>query len=144
MASGSPTIGRNGSAIIIVNGSRVDFEKITQIQARPRYNTVASTPLNSPPVEQYLPNGWDITWNVDRYNSAGDDLATLLDTLFWNNQIVASGTIYITVNNPDGSVTEHEYQNCSFKFTSTGTYSGDSVVNYSLSAFAAQRNNLNG
>ncbi len=144
MASGNPTIGRNGSAVIVVNGSRIDFSKITQIMARPRYNTVSSNPLNSPPVENYLPNGWDLTFNVDRYSSAGDDLATTLDNAFWSNQTIASGTIYITVNNPDGSVTEHEYQNCSFRFTSTGTYSGDAVVNYTVAAFAAQRNNLNG
>lgn len=142
MATNSPTIGRNGSAIIIAAGNRLDLQKVTSFHATPRYNTVASVPLNSPPVERYLSNGWDIVFAFDRYNSAGDDFATLLDNTFWSSQSVLTGTIYVTINNPDGTTTEHEYTDASFRFTSTGNYSGDSVVSYGLSAFAAQRKNV--
>ena len=137
--SNTYTIGRNCSVILLWNGVRVDLRDVTGFSANQEVKHQRADPLNSTPVEFTTPSGWRGQFQVDRGNSAVDDLIASIESSFWTSGLIGSGTIYQYVTEPDGSLSTYEFVGVSLILSSAGNFQADSIVKQSIGFFASQR-----
>ena len=133
------TIGRNCQLVLLWNGTRVDVSDVTGFNASKEVKHQRADPLNSTPVEFTTPSGWRGEFLVDRGNSAVDDLIAAIESAFWSNGTINSGTIYQYVTEPDGSLSTYEFIGVSLVLTSAGSYQADIIVKQKIGFFASQR-----
>ncbi len=133
------TIGRNCQVILLWSGVRVDLRDVTGFSATQEVKHQRADPLNSLPVEFTTPAGWRGQFQVDRGNSAVDDLIASIEAAFWSSGVIGSGTIYQYVTEPDGSLSTYEFTGVSLVLTSAGNFQADNIVKQSIGFFASQR-----
>jgi hypothetical protein len=138
----SYTIGRNCQLVLLWNGIRVDLRDVTGFTAAQEVKHQRTEPLNSLPIEFTTPSGWRGEFNVDRGNSAVDDLVVQIESAFWAAGTIGSGTIYQYVTEPDGSLSTYEFTGVALVLSSAGNYQSDAVVRQKIGFFASQRNKL--
>lgn len=133
------TIGRNCQVILLWSGVRVDLRDVTGFSAMQEVKHQRADPLNSTPVEFTTPAGWRGQFQVDRGNSAVDDLIASIEAAFWSAGTIGSGTIYQYVTEPDGSLSTYEFTGVSLVLTSAGNFQADAIVKQTIGFFASQR-----
>ncbi|MCH4022422.1 MAG: hypothetical protein LKH33_04790 [Acetobacter sp.] len=136
------TIGRQGSLILIWNGSRVDLQDVTNFRVAQETRIQRTSPLNKPPVEFSTPAGWRGSFSIDRGNSALDDLFNADELAFWNNNTIPSGTLYTYIDEADGSISKYEYIGLSMTFSNAGSFQSENIVTQTVNFFASQRRSL--
>ena len=133
------TIGRNCQVILLWSGVRVDLRDVTGFSAVQEVKHQRADPLNSLPVEFTTPAGWRGQFQVDRGNSAVDDLVASIEAAFWSAGVIGTGTIYQYVTEPDGSLSTYEFTGVSLVLTSAGNFQADNIVKQTIGFFASQR-----
>lgn len=142
MTTGSFTVGRDAQAVFIApNGTRLDLSLMTEFSWKPEYKTARCDPLTEPPMERFLPAGHRITFNVDRNGPANDVLISQIEQGWWSQGSADSGTstngtIFVYVNELDGSQTTYQGSGVSIKCTNGGDYKTDSPIKQSYEGFA--------
>ena len=136
------TIGRNCQLVLLWNGTRVDLRDVTGFTASQEVKHQRADPLNSTPVEFTTPSGWRGEFQLDRGNSAVDDLIVSIEGSFWSSGSIGSGTIYQYVTEPDGGLSTYEFVGVSLVLTSAGSFQADTIVRQKIGFFASQRNKL--
>ncbi len=140
---GNPySIGRDCQVVLLWNGIRIDLRDVIGFSAQQQVKLQRSDPLNSVPIEFNTPAGWRGQFHVDRGSSALDDLIAAIESAFWNNGVIGSGTIYQYLNEADGSVSTYEFIGVALTFTDSGHYKAENIVTQTVSFFASQRNRI--
>ena len=135
----SYTIGRNCQVVLLWSGVRVDLRDVTGFSANQEVKHQRADPLNSTPVEFTTPSGWRGQFQVDRGNSAVDDLVASIEAAFWSSGTIGSGTIYQYVTEPDSSLSTYEFTGVSLVLSSAGNFQADVIVKQTIGFFASQR-----
>lgn len=142
MATATPTIGRSGSMVLIMNGSRIDLPTVTNFRSEAQARNIRSEPLNGQPLEMSIPNGWRGSFQVDRYDGTLDNAIASQESAFWNAGTISLGTIYFYVKESDGSTSTYEFTNVALVLSDAGQYAQEAIVKLTASFTASARNKL--
>ena len=138
-ATGVFTVGRDGSIVISVAGfGNVTPPLGTMFRGTPKYAKKRSIPLNSPPIEYELPDGWEWEIGLDRSNRQIDDLASAIESNYWNGGTIGQCTLTQYVSENDGSTSTYSYAAGSLR-VETGQFQGDDLVKQKLMGFSPTR-----
>jgi len=133
------SIGRDTQVVVIVSGNRIDLEHVTGFEARQLTSSVRISRLDGNQMGAELPKGWEGQFEVERGNTAVDDLIATAEQTFYNGEQPALGTLYQYVTEPDGSTTTFQFDSVVFKLPNAGQWKGDASVKQRLEFFSARR-----
>jgi hypothetical protein len=142
MAGFDYDIGKQASINVISNGGIVSTVQITEFMAKQKTVNLKSRPLNSPPVEKEIPDGWEFSFNMDRLGPVWDDYFARAEDDYWNNNPAAQLQINQTIKEKDGSISQFRFDVTSVKFDETGTFKQDDKVVQKVSGFASRRHQV--
>lgn len=142
MAISTFTVGRDASAVAIApNGSRVDLSTVIDFSHKAIYKEVSSSTLGSPTSKRFLPDGHEITFQLDRLNSSNEALFSQIEAGWWaigsaDSGTSDSGTVYVYITEVDGSVTTHQFRGVAMKFGGIGDFKDTSAIKQTITAHA--------
>lgn len=111
----------------------------TGFEAKPLYNRIKSRPLNGPPLEAAIPDGWEGTITMDRQNSVVDDFFAAQEAGYFSGQNVLTATITETITEGNGGISQYRYTNVSLRFDEAGSKKGDDKIQQTIGFFASFR-----
>lgn len=132
-------VGRDCSLVLMGPFGRVDLKQIVGFQARQEVKKPRINPLNAPPIERHLPGGWTGTFEIDRADSTGDDLAANIEAGFWNGQQIAISTMYQYIAELDGSTSTYQFNTVALNLSDAGHWQQETQVKQTVEFFASTR-----
>ena len=136
------SIGRDTQLVVIGPAGRVDLTYVSSFEARQITQSVRVDRLDGIPMGAELPKGWEGSFEIERGNTAVDDLIAQIEQQYFNGTAAAPGTMYQYIAEADGSTSTYQYDTVTFKLTSAGQWRGDSSVKQRLEFFAARRRRI--
>lgn len=142
---GTLTLGKDVSAdIMLPSGRALRIGNITNFDRKPM-----STDINSKGIDGYnrfsnIPDGWDLSFDADREDSGADDFYAELEAAYYAGQTIQNCTIYETITEADGSITQFKYLGCSLKYVDAGAFAADKIVKTKWSGKASIREKMTG
>ena len=134
------TVGKDVSLIVQTPTGQLNISNgITDFTADPVYSELKSKPLNGVPVFALIPDGWKGSFKLDRLSPAVDQYFAALEAAYFNGANQIAGTIYETITEADGSLSQFRYTGVIIKLEKAGDYSGDKKVEQSISFMAGRR-----
>src|SRR5258708_4897027 len=104
------TVGKDISLVIQTpTGQLAISAGITDFSADPMYTDLKSKPLNGIPIFGLIPDGWKGSFKLDRLNPLVDNYFAGLEAAYFQGGNQLAGTIYETIGEPDGSLTQWRY-----------------------------------
>lgn len=136
------SVGRDTQLVVIGPGGRIDLTYVSSFEARQLTHSVRVDRLDGIPMGTELPSGWEGSFEIERGNSAVDDLIALIEQQYFNGTPAAPGTMYQYISEADGSTSTYQFDTVTFKLVSAGQWRGDSSVKQKLEFFAARRRRI--
>jgi hypothetical protein len=133
------TVGRDVSIVINGPSGPITLNGITEFMAKGVYTTLKSKPLNGEPIHGYIPDGWEISFKLDRMDSGVDDLAAAFESGYYNGDNQPAGTINESIQESSGAISKYRFTGFVMKVDNPGDFSGDKKVEQSLSGLASRR-----
>jgi len=138
------TIGKDIS-LVINSGSngRLDVSAgITDFTADPQTTELSSKNLNGVKKFAIIHDGWKGSFKIDRFNPILDNFWAVVEAAYYSGVNQLAGTIYETITEADGSVTQWRYTGVILKLEKAGDFGGDKKVEQSMSFMASKRNKV--
>ena len=142
MPTNTFSLGRDTQIVLIGPYGRLDLSIVTSFDSKPRIHKVGIIPLNGPPVEAHLPNGWDFTITLDRATSAADDVQAAIEAGWWAGGIQVQSTLYQYITERSGAISTYQFDGATFHVADIGSYKADEVVKQTISGFASTRRKI--
>ena len=134
------TVGKDISVTIQTPTGQLDIAQgITDFSADPMFTELKSKPLNGIPIFGQIPDGWKGSFKLDRFNPRVDNYFAALEAAYYAGANQLAGTIYQTIQEPNGSITQWRFTGVILKLEKAGDFSGDKKVEQTISFMAAQR-----
>jgi hypothetical protein len=139
---GNFSVGRDVQAVVISSyGTRLDLTGLTDFSYHPQYKKPRSEPLNSPPITRYIPDGHQLRFTIDRTNPNNEQLISQIEQGWWTSGSAdpgtwAAGTVYIYIQETDGSQTTIQFSGVSLGMTQGGEYKTDVPIKQTIEGFA--------
>lgn len=136
------TVGRDIQAVLIApNGTRVDLSKMTDFNHTPEYKTAVSSPMTSPKMERYLPDGHKLKFSIDRRDSSNEALFSGIEAGWWSVGSADPGTspngsLFVYINEVDGSQTTHQFRGVALKFGGIGDAKSEAAIKQTVDGHA--------
>jgi hypothetical protein len=86
-----------------------------------------------------FPDGWSGGFDMERQNSIIDDYFAGWEADYFQGLDVGTGVITQSIAEPDGSQSQYQYTNVSFKYDNAGKWAGDDTVTQRLTWIAERR-----
>ncbi|QAU22594.1 hypothetical protein EO087_00240 [Dyella sp. M7H15-1] len=112
---------------------------ILSIDAKPKYKTIDSHPINGVPQETNIPVGWEIDIEFERAGPTFDAYAAALEAAYFSGQNLQPGTINETIQEPTGGISQWRYTNVVVRLDDAGSFKGDALVHQKVRAFASNK-----
>jgi len=132
------TTGRDVSLVIQLPTGPLTLV-LTDFSADPKVTNLESKPLSGIKQHAYIPDGWNISFKVDRMDTAADDFWANFEAQYYAGANQLAGTIYETIAEANGSVSQWRFIGVIVKLDKAGDFSGDKKVEQSFSGMASQR-----
>jgi hypothetical protein len=139
MAGNMFSVGRDCQVVVIGPMGRVDLSHVTGFESRQHTTSVRVDRMDGVHLAAELPKVLQGSFEIERGNSAADDMIAAIEQAYFNDGQMAGGTLYQYVTETDGSVSTYQYESVAFRLTSAGHWKGDSSVKQKLEFFAARR-----
>jgi hypothetical protein len=142
MTTGSFTVGRDAQAVVIApNGTRIDLGSVTDFSHKSEYTEVMSKSLNAPKQKRFLPEGHTLKFSLDRVGSANEALFSQIEAGWWatgsaDSGTSTNGTIFIYINEIDGSQTTHQFRGVALKFDGIGDFKSEQAIKQTIEGYA--------
>ncbi len=136
------SIGRDTQLVVISPTGRVDLTHISSFEARQITHSLRVDRLDGIPMGTELPKGWEGSFEIERGNSAVDDLIASIEQQYFNGATAVPGTMYQYISEANGSTSTYQFDTVTFKLVSAGQWRGDSSVKQKLEFFAARRRRI--
>ncbi|MDE1990735.1 MAG: hypothetical protein KGI82_09735 [Betaproteobacteria bacterium] len=112
-------VGRDVSAVAITaTGQRLDLTGLTKFTVKDNIEKVKRDRVNTVPLMRALPDGHDITFDIDRMNGTNDAFISSVEQGYWAggypNGTTGGGTLYVYINETDGSTSTYLGTNAVF------------------------------
>ena len=136
------SVGRDTQLVVIGPAGRVDLSHVSSFEARQLTQSVRLDRLDGTPMGTELPKGWEGSFEIERGNSAADDLIAAAEQQYYGGTTTTPGTMYQYIAETDGSTSTYQYDTVTFKLVSAGQWKGDSSVKQKLEFFAVRRRRI--
>jgi hypothetical protein len=122
-------IGRDATVSIIANAAPLNPLIITHFSYQQVAITLKSRPLNAPPVNQKVPDGWEGELEYDRGSVVLDQYFATEEALYWAGSDYVPITILASVKDPSsGAINQFRFDNVILVYESGGSYKSDDKV----------------
>lgn len=112
----------------------------TSFKPEPEYSEIKSKILDGRTLKDFIPDGWKGTIQLDRSDAGVDQYFAQLEDNYYNGVTPGGAvTIFETIQEKDGSITEYRYDEVSLKLSESGEYSGDKKVEQKIEFHATRR-----
>lgn len=135
-------LGRQHQAVLIGPYGRIDMPKVTSFRCKQKVKKEEVTPLNSPPEEQHIPQGWEGSFELVRTGRGIEDTFSRMEREFWAGTPIPYSTLYTYFAERDGSVTAYVYENVSIALEDSGDMKASESIKQVISFSASERNPL--
>ena len=125
------SIGKQCTLVIqhpLAPGGRLELSIVTDFDAKPHFKEVSVDGLDGIYRSKKLPQYWDLSFGLDRANSAADDFGVACEAAYDATGNVPSGTVYQYIIETDGSQTTYAYTGVALTIEDAGSWKGDSAV----------------
>lgn len=136
------SIGKDVSLVFAGPNGPITINGITDFSAKPTTETLKSKTLDGTTRHGYIPNGWELSFKLDRLDTSADDLWAAFELAYFAGGNQSSGTIQEIIQEANGSISIWQYIGVVLKLDSHGDYSADKKVEQSLSGMATTRERL--
>jgi hypothetical protein len=133
------TVGKDVSIVIQTPTGALTIPGLTDFSADPVFTDLKSKPLNGIPIFGYIPDGWKLSFKWDRTSPVVDQYFAQLEATYFAGGNQLGGTVYETITEADGSLTQWRYVGAVFKLDKAGDFSGDKKVEQSFSGMASAK-----
>jgi hypothetical protein len=133
------TVGRDVSLVINGPNGQITLNGITDFSAKPMTTSLKSKPLNGIPQFAYIPDGWELSFKLDRLDRSVDDLWAAFEAGYYNGDNQPAGTVNESIQEKNGAISKWRYTGFVMKLDNPGDFSGDKKVEQSLSGMASQK-----
>ena len=133
------SLGSDTSVVIIGATGRINLPIVTSFESKQVTSTVKVRPVQGAPLQDEVPEGWELMWECVRNGPALDNLITTAEATFYATGTLSNATVFQYINEPDGSQSSWQYSNVSLKLTEGGTYKGGEDVKQKFSGFASTK-----
>src|SRR5271163_3909762 len=132
------TVGKDVSLVVQTPTGALTVA-LTDFSADPVYADLKSKPLSGVPIFGYIPDGWKLSFKLDRQDSTVDSYFAALEAAYYNGTNRLSGPVYKTITETNGSLTQWRYTGVVLKLDKPGDFSGDKKVEQSFSGMASRK-----
>jgi hypothetical protein len=139
MTSNVFSVGRDCQVVMMGPFGRVDLTHVSGFEARQVTQSVRVDRIDGYQMGVELPKGWEGSFDIERGDSAVDDVIAAAEQAYHSGGRVPTGTLYQYVTEPDGSTSTYQFQDAVFRLTTAGQWKGDSSVKQKLEFFASRR-----
>ncbi len=139
MTSTQFSIGRDCQLVLLGPFGRIDLAHVTGFESRQVTASVRVDRIDGMHLAAELPKGWQGSFEIERGNSAADDVIAAVESAFHAGSPVSPGTLYQYISESDGSTSTYQYSGVALKLTEAGTWRGDESVKQKLDFFATVR-----
>jgi hypothetical protein len=112
---------------------------ITGFSAKPQYQDIKVKGLDGITRHARMPDGWQGEFDVERCDAVIDSYFATLENNYYAGINELPCTITETIQNPDGSVSQFQFQQVLLKLDDAGKWEGDKTVKIKISYMAARR-----
>jgi hypothetical protein len=139
MPANNFTVGRDVSIVINGPNGQITLNGITDFSAKPATTTLKSKPLSGIPQFAYIPDGWELSFKLDRMDTGADDFWAAFEAGYYSGTNQAAGTVNENIQEANGSISKWRYTGFVMKLDNPGDFSGDKKVEQTLSGMASQK-----
>jgi hypothetical protein len=133
------SIGKDVSLVITTPRGPLTLSGITDFSAKPIVSTLKSKDLSGITRHGYIPDGWELSFKLDRLDTTADDYWAQFEADYFAGLNQASGTVFESIREANLSVSQWQYLQFVLKLDSHGDYSADKKVEQSISGMATQK-----
>lgn len=142
MPTASFNIGRDCKVVLVYNSLTINLSLVTGFDAKQKTKNLMVDPLNGPPIGADVPGGWDFSFEVERGNSAIDDLISGIEIGYWAGSILTTGQVFQYVEETDGSTSTYQFDGATLRLSNAGMWKQDATVKQTLEGFASTRRRI--
>ena len=137
--SGSFSVGRDCSVVLMGPFGRVDIPNVMGFDCKQETAAIKVDRLDGVQMNAELPKGWTGSFDVERGGSSVDDLFSNIEAAWYLSGSIINSTIYQYIQEPNGSTSTYQFDNCSLKLDDSGAGKGDASVKQKISFMANRR-----
>ncbi|WP_036048704.1 hypothetical protein [Bradyrhizobium sp. Tv2a-2] len=121
------------------SGTLIDLGDVQDVTITAMKHDIKSQPYNNVPRYAFVPDGYDVNFNITRTDSTLEDLMVTLAQNFQSGKVQSPGYLNQTIRNPDGSVSRYQYTNFVVFLTDHGNISRDKTTTLKLTGRASDK-----
>lgn len=134
------SVGRDISFVVsLPNGGTLTLSGRTDYSIKPMFTDLKHKGLDGVTEFGEIPDGWQISMRLDRRTPEVDDYFARLEADYFAGVNNPAGTIYETIREIDGSITQFRYTGVVLKYDGAGDWKGDTLIPISVTAMASRR-----
>jgi hypothetical protein len=133
------TVGKDVSIVLNGPNGQIILNGVTDFSAKPVTTTLKHKPLSGIPQFGYIPDGWELSFKLDRMDPGVDNFWAAFEDGYYNGVNQAGGTVNESIQEADGSISKYRYTGFVLKLDNAGDFSGDKKVEQTLSGMASQK-----
>ena len=132
-------IGRDATLSIIINGASFNPSALIKITYKQMSDFLESRPLNSQPVREKVPKGWEGELIFDRASSVLDDYFSAEEAQFWAGGGQNTIQLQLTILTPSGGQAQYRFDNVVIANDDGGEFSAEAKIAQKVKFQASQR-----
>lgn len=133
------SVGRDISFVVSTSSGILTLNGRTDYSIKPMFTDLKHKGLGGTPEFGEIPDGWQISMRLDRRDAEVDNYFARLEADYFAGVNNPAGTIYETIQEKDGSVTQFRYTGVVLKYEGAGDWKGDTLIPISITAMASRR-----
>ncbi|MDE2470243.1 MAG: hypothetical protein KGL35_16210 [Bradyrhizobium sp.] len=142
MSNTTFNVGRDVTAVAITaSGTRLDLTGLTAFVVTDVTENIKRERVNSVPLMRVLPDGHMFTFSLDRMSGINDAFFSSVEQGYWAggypNGTTGGGTLYVYVNETDGSQSEYLATNVVFWMKDRLTVHQKAAVTQTIEGFSS-------
>jgi hypothetical protein len=138
MPINNQSIGRDLAVVLTTSAGPVTFN-LTEYDPKPQFTSIKSKKLSGETFSAGIPDGWKVTFKMERENSSLDDMVAQNEDDYFNGVVVTAITAMETISEPDGSVSQFRYTKGSITGADLGNWKPESFVGQSVEVSFSRR-----
>ena len=141
MPINSLSVGRDVVLDIIdpSNGGILAWSALTAFQSRQQTRRLQSIGLDGTNKFAEIPQGWEVSFSLDRSSSAVDDYFATVEDGYFTGLNYLGVLVTETISEVDGTTSQYRYENLALKLADAGNKSGDNLVKMKIEGIASRR-----
>ena len=133
-------VGSDTSLTVNINGVPFLHQIITNFEAKQKSADLSSVALDGINRYRYLEQGWDMSFDYDRADSALDDFFAAKEAGRYAGFAPPQITVTETTQDPNtGIIAKYRYEGVTLKLETAGARSGDKKVEEKVTGMASRR-----